>query len=73
MLLLVMISLHMLTFRMMVTMVIEFCSLVILIQHPSPMHTSFGDMLELHSNAVIVGCHKAVCSVRINCGVSGCG
>ena len=31
MLLLVMISLHMLTFRLMVTMVAEFCSLVILI------------------------------------------
>ena len=33
MLLLVMISLHMLTFRLMVTMVAEFCSLVILIHN----------------------------------------
>ena len=33
MLLLAMISLHMLTFRLMVTMVVEFCSLVILIHN----------------------------------------
>ena len=33
MLLLAMISLHMLTFRLMVTMVAEFCSLVILIHN----------------------------------------
>ena len=33
MLLLAMVSLHMLTFRLMVTMVAEFCSLVILIQN----------------------------------------
>ena len=33
MLLLVMVSLHMLTFRLMVTMVAEFCSLVILIHN----------------------------------------
>ena len=44
MLLLVMVSLHMLTFRLMVTMVAEYCSLVILTHNTAAHNTLLGEI-----------------------------